>query len=137
MKYFSRTTLGFYDDSFHGAKDKPGVIIPADAVEVAEEKYNLLFAAQASGKMIADGGDGNPVAVDRPPPPPDVLWSQVRKQRDNLLAASDWSQFNDSPLSPADRARWATYRQVLRDLPMTQINPAQIVWPKVPGTAAS
>ena len=39
------------------------------------------------------------------------------KVRDELLARSDWTQFNDSPLSDEDKAIWATYRQALRDYP--------------------
>jgi hypothetical protein len=43
--------------------------------------------------------------------------SQVRNQRDQLLAQSDWTQMADSPLSDEQKAAWAAYRQQLRDLP--------------------
>lgn len=39
-----------------------------------------------------------------------------RITRDKLLADSDWTQMNDSPLSNEDKTAWATYRQELRDL---------------------
>jgi hypothetical protein len=42
---------------------------------------------------------------------------QVRNQRDQLLAQSDWTQMADSPLSAEQKEAWATYRQALRDLP--------------------
>jgi hypothetical protein len=42
---------------------------------------------------------------------------KFRRRRDSLLAASDWTQANDSPLSDAQKAAWRTYRQALRDLP--------------------
>ena len=43
----------------------------------------------------------------------------MRKIRDSLLAASDWTQMPDSPLTDDERAAWATYRQALRDAPAT------------------
>lgn len=45
--------------------------------------------------------------------------ANMRLQRDTLLAASDWTQMPDSPLTAEQRAAWATYRQQLRDAPAT------------------
>ena len=42
--------------------------------------------------------------------------ASLRPERDRLLAASDWTQLNDSPLSEDKLAAWAAYRQDLRDL---------------------
>tara|TARA_Y100000114_G_scaffold153757_1_gene174415 strand:+ start:443 stop:661 length:219 start_codon:yes stop_codon:yes gene_type:complete len=39
--------------------------------------------------------------------------------RNRKLKDSDWTQANDSPLSDAKKAEWATYRQALRDLTKT------------------
>jgi len=39
-----------------------------------------------------------------------------RTTRNKLLADTDWTQMNDSPLSNEDKTSWATYRQELRDL---------------------
>jgi hypothetical protein len=47
----------------------------------------------------------------------DLNFSQVRHQRDQLLAQSDWTQMADSPLTVEQKAAWAAYRQALRDLP--------------------
>lgn len=43
--------------------------------------------------------------------------NEVRQQRNALLAASDWTQFNDSPLTTEVKTSWATYRTALRNLP--------------------
>ena len=45
----------------------------------------------------------------------------LRDERNQKLVASDWTQAPDhsSPLVEAKKAEWATYRQVLRDLPAT------------------
>jgi hypothetical protein len=39
-----------------------------------------------------------------------------RKTRNDLLADSDWTQMNDSPLTNEAKTAWATYRQELRDI---------------------
>lgn len=41
----------------------------------------------------------------------------IRVMRDRILAASDFTQMPDYPISDAARAAWAEYRQALRDLP--------------------
>ena len=43
----------------------------------------------------------------------------MRWHRDAFLAASDWTQMPDSPLTDEQRQAWATYRQALRDFPST------------------
>ncbi len=40
--------------------------------------------------------------------------AKIRKQRDDALKNSDWTQLADAPV---DQQSWATYRQALRDLP--------------------
>tara|TARA_R100000900_G_scaffold144540_2_gene128746 strand:- start:579 stop:1103 length:525 start_codon:yes stop_codon:yes gene_type:complete len=39
-----------------------------------------------------------------------------RTTRNKLLADTDWTQINDSPLSNEDKTAWATYRQELRGI---------------------
>ena len=39
-----------------------------------------------------------------------------RTTRDKLLADTDWTQMNDSPLTNEQKTAWATYRQELRDI---------------------
>ena len=41
-------------------------------------------------------------------------WEQIKLWRNAELARTDWTQIADST---ADKAKWATYRQALRDLP--------------------
>lgn len=52
-----------------------------------------------------------------------------RQERNALLALSDWTQLNDSPVN---RATWAIYRQALRDLPQQAGFPHVIDWPVAP-----
>jgi len=41
---------------------------------------------------------------------------EKREERNGLLAASDWTQSNDSPLTDEVKASWVTYRTALRNL---------------------
>ena len=62
-------------------------------------------------------------------------WTRIRAERDRLLANSDWTQGNDTPLSDADKAKWTTYRGKLRTLPVDQSSKttyASITWPTKP-----
>ena len=53
----------------------------------------------------------------------------ARRERNRLLAVSDWTQVSDSPV---DKQAWATYRQALRDVPAQPSFPDTIVWPVAP-----
>jgi len=60
------------------------------------------------------------------------LFIALRKSRDELLAASDWTQSPDSPLSEAQQQSWRDYRQALRDLPENTTDPLNPTWPTPP-----
>ncbi len=51
---------------------------------------------------------------------------EVKDRRNWLLAISDWTQGNDSPLTSSKKIEWQTYRQELRDLPETIANDANL-----------
>jgi len=54
----------------------------------------------------------------------------VRRQRDDKLKATDWTQVSDAPV---DKTVWATYRQALRDLTKESGFPWDMTWPTEPG----
>lgn len=58
-------------------------------------------------------------------------WLEVRELRDNLLSQSDWTQFQDSPITGSSLTDWQTYRQSLRDI-TSQSNPFSLSWPARP-----
>lgn len=143
--YYSASTGGFYSDLIHGArkievaqtaaeivaKKRPGMIanpdcrIPDDAVEISTTTWEELFQAQAEGMSIQTQG-GKPVAVE-PTVDEAARVATRRRKRDQLLAASDWTQVADSPLDAVMKKAWAAYRQALRDLDMTGTD-----WPDEP-----
>lgn len=58
-----------------------------------------------------------------------VLAAQVRSERNQKLADSDWTQVLDSQV---DRTDWARYRQDLRDITNQQNFPWAVEWPVAP-----
>lgn len=61
-----------------------------------------------------------------------IAYIQMINVRNGLLAASDWTQSPDSPLSGSKKQEWATYRQALRDLPENTTDPRNPTWPTKP-----
>ena len=61
----------------------------------------------------------------------EIKWVEVRTKRNTLLSESDWTQFQDSPITGSTLTEWQTYRQSLRDV-TTQSDPYNIVWPTIP-----
>ena len=56
-------------------------------------------------------------------------WDRVRKERNALLAATDFYALSDVTMSDS----MATYRQALRDLPESVENSEDVVWPEKSG----
>jgi hypothetical protein len=67
-----------------------------------------------------------------PPPVPPLTWDDIRRERDSLLAASDWTQVADAPLTASEKQAWADYRQALRDVPQDFDSPDDVIWPEAP-----
>ena len=59
-----------------------------------------------------------------------AAWSRLRAERDDRLRACDWTQLPDVP--EVTRETWQPYRQELRDLTETTINPFSPIWPNPP-----
>ena len=85
------------------------------AVEITDEEY----AERQAEYLVAET---------------EMLNEQNRQTRNELLAASDWTQGNDSPLTDEAKTSWATYRTALRDLPTNENWPSleDDDWPTAP-----
>ena len=68
------------------------------------------------------------------PRTPETEWPLVRAKRDQLLAASDWTDTLSAPgrLGAEAYDAWQDYRQALRDV-TGQVDPFALVWPVAPG----
>ncbi len=145
-KFWSAGAGGFFDEDIHGAKliaaqqtareikagkrpkmvPNPDCIIPADAVAISDQTYNRLLDEQSAGLEIVDLGNG-PLARTRELDP-ETRQTMRQRQRDRLLAASDWTQLGDTLVDePQLKSAWAAYRQALRDLNMDAED-----WPETP-----
>ena len=64
-------------------------------------------------------------------------WKQIRTQRNDLLRQSDLMSLIYLPdvwpnKSEEYQQSWLSYRQQLRDITLTYVNPFQVVWPAIP-----
>ena len=60
----------------------------------------------------------------------DQLWELLRRQRNGLLFASDYTQLNDAGLTDSKKAEWVTYRKQLRDMDFSDLD--NLNWPTKP-----
>ena len=59
----------------------------------------------------------------------ELFVARLRHWRNTELERTDWTQVADAPV---DKAAWATYRQVLRDMPASNANARKIEVPNAP-----
>lgn len=59
------------------------------------------------------------------------LANEIRNKRDELLAKTDWTQMQDSPLSEEKIEKYKKYRQALRDIPEQKEFPFNVVFPSI------
>ena len=103
-----------------------GWVLENDVVVDNETKFNANF------KRVNGEDSTGTATYSTDPNDFGVTWKQItdayadgglvslnilRKQRNGLLAESDWTQTADNALSSDKKTEWETYRQALRDLP--------------------
>lgn len=77
----------------------------------------------------------DPHVIEEKPPVTINVPGWIRDNRHNRLKGTDWTVGSDSPLSDSKKAEWVTYRQALRDLPVTYADETDIenvIWPSEP-----
>ena len=83
---------------------------------------NTAFSeAEEEAADAADTAAANQVVPNK--------WIKIRAKRDQLMAACDWMALPDSP---AISDSWTEYRSALRNLPASQADPDDIIWPTAP-----
>lgn len=121
-------------------KDFPQTSFPESMADVDLEGYNVV-EIQETERPNADSTaydiNGTTAALV------DDVWQQqwtvtelpaeqasanVRAQRNQRLAETDWTQLSDS----TNAAAWTDYRQALRDVPSQTGFPYEITWPTPP-----
>lgn len=59
------------------------------------------------------------------------LAKEIRTERDKLLAATDWTQLQDTSLTDEEKEKYRIYRQKLKDVPQQDSFPYNVEFPKL------
>ena len=120
--YYSPSTIGFYDT------DVGYTSYPSDIIEITREQHTtLLEEINNNNKEIVVDENNQLSLIERVVIP---TWQIIRLRRNRLLRQSDFTQMPDWP---GDKNAWASYRQILRDIPQTYETPEEVIWPTKPG----
>ena len=128
--------------------ENPACSLPAAAelVEVHEEDYHALLAAQTEGRQIQATPAGDPEAVDPSPLPPEELEYRERLWRDAALSVTDAMVVRhrdeieaerDTTLTAEQYREVQAYRVALRTWPESPDFPASAQRPTPPAWLSS
>lgn len=95
------------------------------------ERNNQIRADNTDARAAVDAA--YQASVEAAKLDPENQWAAIRIVRGRLLAACDWTQVVDAPLTDEQKIVWQAYRQALRDLPQTYSDPDTVAWPEPPG----
>ena len=68
-----------------------------------------------------------------PEPTYEELAANVRRERDSLIAETDFYMMSDYPYTEASLEEVKNYRKALRDITLQEGFPSNVVWPEKPG----
>jgi len=109
----------YYQASTPPQPDRYEVVVQSTPVQVSDELWEAGWAARQMTPEEITAADEDKAL-------------KQRGERNARLTKTDWTQFNDSPLSTNDKNAWAEYRSDLRDVPEQSGFPWDIVWPEEP-----
>lgn len=107
-----------------GTEEEPNIVecFQPAFVRATDADYDIQMAFAK-----AEAYNGEVTEEDVP-----MTAEEVRAERDRLLAATDWTQVLDAPISAESRAEMRVYRQALRNVPQQPGFPAAVEWPVMP-----
>lgn len=99
--------------------------------EVANGSFgqNEQMVEQEDGSMVVIPAEYTVEKLDIGLQP---VLAEIRAQRNALLAACDYTQLADSPLSAEQKQAYAEYRQALRDITQHVGPDGAVEWPEKP-----
>ena len=109
-------------------------ILPDDCIDATNLVLPDNFSSEYYRYIFDDGSFRleNAEEIAERDFPDEDYWNRLRKDRNQLLLETDWTQTLDSPLTDSKKAEWATYRQTLRDLPSNTTDPTNPNFPDKP-----
>lgn len=112
---------------FHPAEQEESQELTELEIRTMLVEYVLLLNERQRTNYVKAHSELKPYLTE------EEVWKLVRDIRNQRLAASDWTQLPDAPLSESQKAAWSQYRQELRDLTNTYKDSFQkIIWPSEP-----
>lgn len=113
------------------SEDEPKFIAEGnEAVSISNEKAKQVDASSEPLFLV----EGNLITLKEKlfKDNPEAIKESLRPERNRLLAESDWTQLNDSPLPEDKVVVWAAYRQDLRDLTESINSKGEVEFPAAP-----
>lgn len=107
-----------------GPMGDPSVVLHVSCTDLDPEVVMAIRTDDGTVTLIED-----PVKVQARS---EAAWASLRTERNRRLAATDWTQLQDTHMSDAKKTAWADYRQELRDLPDEITDPTNVTWPVDP-----
>ena len=109
-------------------------ILPDDCIDATDLDFPENFSTEYHRYVFENGSfrletDAEITENDFPD---EDYWNRLRRDRNQLLQETDWTQAIDSPLNDAQKQAWKTYRSTLRSLPENTIDPRNPTWPQKP-----
>ncbi|QXH33119.1 phage tail assembly chaperone [Pseudomonas muyukensis] len=121
-RFYSQATGCCYLDGVHKG-------MPADAVEISDERFDEVIANPAPGKVRSHDKKGLPILIDPPPPTSAERAAKERLWRDAEMARQQWlrdrhrdeQDIGRRPTLTAEQfAELLGYLQALRDWPQSE-----------------
>lgn len=132
MYKFSAETTGFYLIGFH-------TDIPADAVDITEDKWRELMSDQEAGKIITADETGHPVLLERPATTHEQYVAIAESQKQALIAeVHEETRILQTKLAlnrikPDELERLNAWLDYLDELEAVDVSTApDIIWPVKP-----
>lgn len=134
MKFYSKSTGGFYDSEISGDD------IPQDTVDITDDTWITLLNGQDEGKIISPDDNGYPVLTEPPLPSHGELIQLAENERQSLLTHADavmldWrTELMLGEISDASRenlSAWLAYKNDVKSVDVTT-DPEHVNWPVPP-----
>ncbi len=126
---------GWYNTDIHADN------IPMGAVEVSQDDYESLMAAQSLGRTIQAGENGYPAAVESPGPTADELagervarYREVRATADRAIDPLQdlLDGYGAAPATDAEKALLGAWKRYRINLSRLDLAAAELQWPTPP-----
>lgn len=99
-------------------------------MSVSQDRLERIAKMREEDIARMHANNAKPQSERGPVPTAEDHMIVIRAERDRRIAETDWTQLPDVP--DATKSKWQAYRQELRDVPQSNTDPANVVWPTKP-----